>query len=86
MTVFARIAVKTIPSAILVPEVSLVPTGEGYRVFVVDTAGIAHARDVTVGGRADGMAEITGGLAVGEVVVAAGAYGVTDSARVAKRP
>jgi RND family efflux transporter MFP subunit len=85
-TVFARIAVKTTPSAILVPEVSLVPTGEGYRVFVVDTAGIAHARDVTIGGRADGMAEITGGLAAGEVVVAAGAYGVTDSARVTKKP
>jgi RND family efflux transporter MFP subunit len=85
-TVFARIAVKTTPKAVVVPEVSLVPTGEGYRVFVVDTAGIAHARDVTVGGRSDGMAEVTSGLAAGEVVVAAGAYGVTDSARVAQRP
>lgn len=85
-TVFARIAVKTTPNATLIPEVSLVPTGEGYRVFVVDTAGIAHERDVTVGGRADGMAEITSGLTAGEVVVSTGAYGVTDSARVAKRP
>ena len=84
-TVYARIAVRTTPKAIVVPEVSLVPTGEGYRVFVVDTAGMAHARDVTVGGRADGLAEITSGLAAGEVVVAAGAYGVTDSARVAKK-
>lgn len=84
-TVFARIAVKTTPHATLVPEVALVPTGEGYRVFVVDTAGIAHERDVTVGGRTDGMAEITSGLAVGEVVVSTGAYGVTDSARVAKK-
>lgn len=85
-TVFARIAVRTTPKAIVVPEVSLVPTGEGYRVFVVDTAGLAHARDVTVGGRADGMAEITHGLAAGEVVVSTGAYGVTDSARVARKP
>ena len=84
-TVFARIAVKTTPNATVIPEVSLVPTGEGYRVFVVDTAGIAHARDVTVGGRADGMAEITSGLAAGEVVVSTGAYGVTDSARVTKK-
>lgn len=84
-TVFARIAVKTTPNATVIPEVSLVPTGEGYRVYVVDTAGIAHARDVTVGGRADGMAEITRGLTAGEVVVSTGAYGVTDSARVAKK-
>lgn len=85
-TVFGRIAVHTTPKAIVVPEVSLVPTGEGYRVFVVDSGGIAHAREVTVGGRGGGLAEITGGVAVGEVVVAAGAYGVTDSARVTGHP
>ncbi|HTY06304.1 MAG TPA: efflux RND transporter periplasmic adaptor subunit [Gemmatimonadales bacterium] len=85
-TVFARIAVRTTPRAVVIPEVALVPTGEGYRVFAVDSAGIAHARDVTVGGRSDGLAEITAGLAAGEIVVASGAYGITDSARVTGRP
>ena len=87
-TVFARIAVRTTLKAIVIPEVALVPTGEGYRVFVVDSGGIAHARDVIVGGRGGGggLAEITSGLAAGDVVVTTGAYGVTDSARVTGHP
>jgi multidrug efflux pump subunit AcrA (membrane-fusion protein) len=49
---------------------------------VVDSAGIAHARPVTVGARNENKAEITSGLAAGETVVTTGAYGVTDSVRV----
>jgi len=56
-----------------------------YRVFVVDSAGIAHARAVTVGGRTESLAEILTGLAAGETVVTTGAYGVQDSARSAAR-
>lgn len=81
-TVFGRIAVASHPNAVTVPNDALVPEGEGYKVFVVDSAGIALSRDVEVGGRTDAMAEITKGLAAGETVVTYGAYGVQDSARV----
>ena len=81
-TVFGEIAVATHANAVTVPLEALVPEGEGFKVFVVDAAGVAHARPVTVGARTDAVAEITGGLAAGERVVTYGAYGVEDSARV----
>ena len=64
------------------PVEALVPEGEGFRVFVVDSAGIARARPVVVSGRSEARAEILQGLAAGERVVTTGAYGVTDSAKV----
>jgi RND family efflux transporter MFP subunit len=81
-TVFASIVVDTRPNAVTVPVEALVPDGEGVKVFVLDSARVAHATPVTVGARTDQLAEITHGLAGGETVVTYGAYGVTDSARV----
>jgi cobalt-zinc-cadmium efflux system membrane fusion protein len=81
-TVFGRISVGTRPAAVTVPLEALVPEGEGFKVFVVDSAGIAHARAVTVGGKSDQVAEITEGLKAGERVVTYGAFGVQDSARI----
>ena len=81
-TVFGRINVGTRPDAVTVPLEALVPDGEGFKVFVVDSAGIAHARPVTVGGRGERVAEITQGLSAGERVVTYGAFGVSDSARI----
>jgi RND family efflux transporter MFP subunit len=81
-TVFGRVAVGTDPRAVTVPIEALVPEGEGFRVFVVDHGGIAHARAVTVGGRSETVAEIASGLAGGETVVTYGAYGVSDSAKI----
>ena len=81
-TVFGRITVTTRAAAVVVPLDALVPEGEGYRVFVVDAGGFAHARPVKVGGRTDQVAEITDGLRAGERVVTYGAYGVADGARV----
>jgi len=68
--------------AVTVPVEALVPDGEGFRVFVVDSAGIARARPVVVGGRSESRAEIVTGLAGGETVVTTGAYGVEDGARI----
>jgi membrane fusion protein (multidrug efflux system) len=65
-----------------VPVEALVPQGDGFQVYVVDSAGIAHARLVSVGTRNEARAEITSGLAAGETVVTTGAYGVTDSVKV----
>ncbi len=81
-TIFGQITVATIPDALTVPVAALVPRGEGFTVFVVDSQGIAHQREVTVGERNDSLAEITRGLTAGERVVTSGAYGLVDSARV----
>ena len=82
-TVFGDIEVATHPTAIVVPIDALVPDGEEMKVFVVDAAGVAHERKVAIGGRTEKVAEITSGLAAGERVVTYGAYGLTDSAKVA---
>jgi membrane fusion protein (multidrug efflux system) len=81
-TVFGRIAVATHPSALTVPLDALVPEGDGFKVFVVDAAGVAHTRPVTIGGQTTQVAEVTSGLTAGERIVTYGAYGVQDSAKV----
>jgi membrane fusion protein (multidrug efflux system) len=58
-------------NAIVVPEEALVPSGEDLVVYVVQN-GQAESRPVTVGVRLPGRAEITTGLASGDVVVRAG--------------
>lgn len=82
-TVFGDIDVAVHASALVIPAQALVPDGEELKVFVVDAAGIAHERKVSVGGRTEKLAEITSGLTAGERVVTYGAYGMTDSARIA---
>jgi len=81
-TVYGLIAVAVNPAAIVVPIEALVPEGDGFKVFVVDASGMAHEREVTVGGRTDKVAEITDGLAAGERVATQGAYGLEDSVKV----
>jgi membrane fusion protein (multidrug efflux system) len=77
-----RIVTGVNPQAVTVPVEALVPEGDGFRVFVVDSAGIAHARAVTVGARSETLVEIVTGLAAGETVVTTGAYGVEDGVRI----
>jgi hypothetical protein len=74
--------VATRPAAIVIPAEALVPEGDAFHVFVVDAKGIAHERDVTVGGRSAAGVEITEGLKAGERIVTTGAFGVQDSAKV----
>jgi RND family efflux transporter MFP subunit len=83
--VFGRIVTGVHPRAVTVPVEALVPGGgDAFQVFVVDSGGIAHARPVTVGARTESLAEILAGLAAGETVVTAGAYGIQDSARIVR--
>jgi membrane fusion protein (multidrug efflux system) len=77
-----RIVTGVNPQAVAVPVEALVPEGDGFRVFVVDAAGIAHARAVTVGARSETLVEIVTGLAAGETVVTTGAYGLEDGVRI----
>ncbi len=81
-SVFGRIATAVHARAVTVPVAALVPAGDGYQVFVVDSAGVAHARPVTLGARTETLVEIVTGLAAGETVVTSGAYGVSDGARI----
>jgi Cu(I)/Ag(I) efflux system membrane fusion protein len=81
-TIFGQIALYTSPSAIVIPADALVPSGEDFTVFVVDPNGIAHEREVKVGGKTDSTVEITDGLRAGERIVTTGAYAVQDSAKV----
>lgn len=81
-SVSGRIETGVHARAVVIPVEALVPEGDGYRVFVVDSAGIAHARPVTVGARTETLAEILSGLAAGETVVTRGAYGVEDGAKI----
>lgn len=80
--VFATIDVAEQADVVVVPAAALVPADDGQQVFVVDAKGIAHATPVTVGERREDVVAITRGLNGGETVVAQGAYGVQDGARI----
>lgn len=81
-TLFGRIAIAEHDRVVMVPVEALVPTGEAFKVFVVDEKGIAASRPVKIGGRNDHGAWITDGLKAGENIVTQGAYGVDDGAKV----
>jgi RND family efflux transporter MFP subunit len=81
-SVFGHIATGVDARAIVIPVTALVPEGDGYRVYVVDATGVAHARSVVTGGRNESLVEIISGLTAGETVVTTGAYGLQDSARI----
>jgi cobalt-zinc-cadmium efflux system membrane fusion protein len=79
----AVVTVAIHPNALTIPIAALVPEGDGFQVFVVDSASVAHAQAVTVGGRTGSSAEIAKGLSAGQRVVANGAFGVEDGAKIA---
>lgn len=83
-TVFGSIVAESHHGAVVIPEQALVPHDEGYRVFVVDSAGLAHAREVTVGGRSGQGVWIRDGVRRGEMVVTTGAYGLDDGSLVVR--
>lgn len=85
-SVYGEIAVETRPGAVVIPVDALLPGDESgsFKVFVVDKAGTAHAKDVKVGGRTSTKVEIVEGLTGGETVVSQGAFAVQDSAKVTK--
>lgn len=80
-TIYGSIAVATRKS-IVVPNDAVVPEGETFKVFVVDSAGIAHEHEVKIGARTSTSVEILEGLSPGDRVVTFGAYGLEDSAKV----
>lgn len=81
-TIYGEITLAMRENAVTAPLEALVPDGDGFKVFVVDASGVAHARPVTVGARTEKVAEIKSGLRGGESVVTYGAYGLDDSVKV----
>jgi RND family efflux transporter MFP subunit len=83
-TVVGLITTGVHEHAVAIPPEGVVPDGDGFKVFVVDPNGLARARAVTIGARADSLVEITSGLTAGETVVTYGAYGMEDSVKVVR--
>ncbi len=75
--VSARVEVGRRADAVLVPRAA-VSNGVAW---VVDTAGVAHRREVVTGLEGDGWVEIRDGLAPGDRVVVAGASLLSDGAQ-----
>jgi RND family efflux transporter MFP subunit len=78
----AVITVALHARALVVPVEALVPDGDGFRVFVIDSDSVAHVRAVTVGARREREAMVTAGLSPGERVVTSGAYGIDEGTKV----
>ena len=62
----------------VVPEQALVATRQGYIVFVIGEDGQVQQRQVRLGLRQPGLAEIREGVAVGESVVSSGHMNIAD--------
>ncbi len=77
------IAVATFAGATVVPAESVLTSGEGKTtVMVVGKDNIAHQTEVKTGVRAGKSVQINEGVKPGDTVVASGAYGLPDGARV----
>jgi membrane fusion protein, multidrug efflux system len=68
---------------VVVPSTAIMnPVGDRSSVFVVDSDGTAHLREVRVGMTANGATEILSGVQEGEQVVVAGQMGLRDNDKV----
>jgi len=83
-SVVGRMVTAVHARAVTVPVAALVPSADGFQVFVVDSGGVARARAVTVGARSQALVEILAGLTAGETVVTTGAYGIEDGTKVVR--
>jgi multidrug efflux pump subunit AcrA (membrane-fusion protein) len=79
-SVGVSIVTGTIENAIVVPAAALLASGNNVSVMVAGADGRAHQRPVKPGVREHDVAQIVNGLAAGEWVVTAGAYGLPDNA------
>jgi multidrug efflux pump subunit AcrA (membrane-fusion protein) len=80
--VTCRITVSHHPDSLLVPPSALLtpPSAGRALVFVMNQAGKAERREVTVGLHGDSDEEVLQGLAEGDLVLSSGQYGLADGA------
>jgi len=72
------VLMKNPREALVVPEAAIVSSGRKSHVFRVDADNRVQRREVEVGARRAGEAEILTGLAAGELVVVRGTQRVRD--------
>ncbi|MBL7871572.1 MAG: efflux RND transporter periplasmic adaptor subunit [Cyclobacteriaceae bacterium] len=81
MTAILRVVYKSVPNALCVP-INLVQNINGKKiVYVAEMDGkqlVARRKEVSVGGVYDNLAEITGGLNVGDKIITVGYQGLND--------
>ena len=78
----ARLILRTLPSAVLVPATAPQTSGQGSFVFVVTKDSTAELRPVTLGERQEDLVVVTHGLAAGERVVVTGQIAVSPGGEV----
>jgi membrane fusion protein (multidrug efflux system) len=66
-----RLTIGNNAEAIQIPEQAIFPKGEKQFVYVIED-GKAALREITLGLRSPGLAEVVAGLKAGEVVITAG--------------
>lgn len=82
-TVHVSIVAETIPNAIVIPAVALLPSDEGgVQVMVVGPDSAAHEKAIDVGAREPDKVQIVKGLEPGEKVITGGGVGLEDGAKV----
>lgn len=79
----ASIVVRKIPSALVVPESSVLVNDQGQaRVMTVGSDNIAHDNPVVTGVRNKGMIQILSGIHAGDLVIVSGGFGLPDKSKV----
>jgi len=81
-----RLLMATQNGAVTVPQRALMQSSAGYFCYVVKADGTAERRTVEIGGVQDGIAVIERGVAVGESVVIAGQFRLTNGAQTRVEP
>lgn len=77
-----ELVLETRNDALIVPEQAILLQGSKAYVFTVDDQNVAHRREVRIGERRQGEAEITDGLEPGQRIVVAGLQGLSDGQQV----
>jgi HlyD family secretion protein len=80
----ARVTLKFVPDAIVIPETALFEdaANDSYYVFVAGSDGRAHRQTVAIGIRSQTEAQLTSGVQPGQVVITSGGYALSDGLRV----
>ncbi len=80
--VSARLFLKAIPDALLVPSLAVVMSQQGPYLFIVESDGKVSMRSVVLGTSIDGMRHIKEGVKVGEEVVLEGQLNLIPGTKV----
>ena len=75
---FARVDLRFADhEALVVPEASIAPSGEGSAIYIVDEGQVRKV-DVVLGVRRDGQVEVVGGVEEGDEILVSGLQKVSD--------